>query len=353
MISSSHRDQFAPRTLVASCGQATRSFVSSPAGWRSGRRRGFTLVELLVVIAIIATLIGLLLPAVQSAREAARRSTCTNNLKQMGLAVHGHMSAKKVLPPGRWRDRRVTWFGLILPYMENAAGLALWKLNLEYFDDQNKEAREYRVSGYFCPSRARSTFLSLDMMTGGSGFYPGLLGDYAGNIGPVYSEEGGSRYFAERYRGTIITTSGFKANTDQPRGDIQPKNISDGLSKTFLAGEKFVVAGKLGDPGFDASIYNGDNGFCSMRAVGKDFIYSESTGQKTANEQTNRLADGPADLSIAGEERFRIFGSSHAGGSVIFVLCDGSVRPVVPSTDLETLRRLADRADGMPIDGPY
>src|SRR5712691_256174 len=84
-------------------------------------RRGFTLIELLVVIAIIAILIALLLPAVQQAREAARRSQCKNNLKQMGIAVHSFHEARNGLPPLLLAQGRLSFFGLILPYAEGSA----------------------------------------------------------------------------------------------------------------------------------------------------------------------------------------------------------------------------------------
>src|SRR5262245_3563702 len=92
-------------------------------------RAGFTLVELLVVIAIIGILVALLLPAVQAAREAARRSQCNNNLKQIGVALHNYLSAKRKLPPGGWKNlgpsgkfpSGVSVHGLILPYLEETA----------------------------------------------------------------------------------------------------------------------------------------------------------------------------------------------------------------------------------------
>jgi prepilin-type N-terminal cleavage/methylation domain-containing protein len=81
-------------------------------------KRGFTLVELLVVIAIIGILIALLLPAVQSAREAGRRTQCMNNLKQMGLAVNGFQEARKMLPSNRACEHKETWLVMIMPYLE-------------------------------------------------------------------------------------------------------------------------------------------------------------------------------------------------------------------------------------------
>ena len=82
------------------------------------RRTGFTLIELLVVIAIIGVLVGLLLPAVQQAREAARRSSCANNLKQVGLAVHNFHDGYKKLPPTSAGYAKLPWTGLLLPYLE-------------------------------------------------------------------------------------------------------------------------------------------------------------------------------------------------------------------------------------------
>src|SRR5262245_50740760 len=101
----------------------------------AGRRRGFTLIELLVVIAIIAVLIGLLLPAVQKVRESGNRTTCANNLKQMGLAIQIYHDATNTLPPTRtsW-DSGLSWTLLILPYMDQEAFYKQWNPLRSFYD---------------------------------------------------------------------------------------------------------------------------------------------------------------------------------------------------------------------------
>ncbi len=131
----------------------------------SMRRRGFTLIELLVVIAIIAVLIALLLPAVQAAREAARRMQCTNNMKQIGLAVHLYEQTNGGLPPSAivvYTSPGVLWssdygpFTRILPYLEQSASYAAFDLTSAYGDQANLTATAQVIATFTCPSEART-----------------------------------------------------------------------------------------------------------------------------------------------------------------------------------------------------
>jgi prepilin-type N-terminal cleavage/methylation domain-containing protein len=115
------------------------------------RRAAFTLIELLVVIAIIAILIALLVPAVQKVREAAARSQCANNLKQIGLAIHSYHDSLKVMPYSRL-DTHETWAVIILPGLEQMNLFTQWNMNIDYYN-QSVGARTTPVPVYFCPSR--------------------------------------------------------------------------------------------------------------------------------------------------------------------------------------------------------
>jgi prepilin-type N-terminal cleavage/methylation domain-containing protein len=124
---------------------------------RESRRRvrGFTLIELLVVIAVIATLIGLLLPAVQKAREAANRAKCLSNLKQIALACHTYENAHGRFPPSRLKGESQSWAWLILPQLEQGNLYDRWDRQKALFElpDDTTQAVQTGVPLYFCPSR--------------------------------------------------------------------------------------------------------------------------------------------------------------------------------------------------------
>jgi prepilin-type N-terminal cleavage/methylation domain-containing protein len=161
------------------------------------RRPGFSLIELLVVFAIISLIAGLLLPAVQKAREAANRISCANNLKQIGLAFQLYHMDNRCLPTASACDSGPSWAILILPYLEEGNLYHQWNLTESYYQ-QSDLARQSAVKLYFCPSR-RTTSTEEQLSISGdspmegpltSMMFPGALADYAvsiGSTGPTFS----------------------------------------------------------------------------------------------------------------------------------------------------------------------
>lgn len=321
------------------------------------RDRGFTLVELLVVIAIIGILVALLLPAIQAAREAARRSQCANNLKQIGIAVHNYHDTRRELPPMRIIDGDRTWLALIMPYLEEGVAADLWDPQRGCFYDQTLEARTAIVPSYYCPSMSHSSRIYTqtdptddghghplqDPFVPGSG-YQGSISDYRAVAGStcVLTITVGAATHVVKYRDAI--GNAFYHFVDGPipqcrqgnvvkggaggRGTIRwtamtsLKNITDGTSKTLLSGE----VGKYHSEYVHA--FNGDH-FPGLW-IGELEPFCQRCG-------LNRDDDGDPG-----------FGGMHPS-IVMFVMCDGSVRPVSRETSLAVLDRAATRAG----DDPY
>ena len=310
------------------------------------RRNGFTLVELLVVIAIIGILIGLLLPAVQSAREAARRLQCSNNLKQMGLAVASHIEQTGLIPFDR-RDTRETVFVNLWPYMEQQNLYDKWDIEDKYYN-QDDEVRLATVATYFCPSRrspssAKAGSVSGDVEQNTSNPHvPGGLCDYAACAG---DPTGRSDYWIGWTDPNVIPAV-TAANGNQANGafihgmmpfppqkatrgtEITPASIRDGLSNTLFIGEKHIKDLKFGEGSAgDSSAYNGDIGVSYRKAgVGAPLV---------------------RDISSSGQ-----FGGVHPG-VCLFVMGDGRVVALQVSIDAEVLGYLANRHDGHPVPSSF
>ncbi len=186
-------------------------------------RRGFTLIELLVVIAIIAVLIALLLPAVQQAREAARRTQCKNNLKQIGLALHNYMDVYTAFPPSFCFSTAGSWsvHGRILPYMEQASAFSQVRLDLDWTHPLNQATNvaQLKVPSYSCPSDPNG-----DRMH--------YAGPGEGNIRPhTYGVNFGSWKIYD----PVTNTGGD--GVFHPNSRTRPGDIADGMSNTLLAAE--------------------------------------------------------------------------------------------------------------------
>lgn len=283
--------------------------------------RGFTLVELLVVIAIIGILVALLLPAVQSAREAARRTQCSNNLKQMGLALQNHAAAhQEELPPGNPGRGLQGLFSYMLPYLEEEAAfdqLELDKLDHHSHREQRNPIRFLAVDAYYCPS---FDLPQVNYEASAGAYQMGSLSTYQGVGGTLdeYAELTDSIY------GPLPDNGAFGWEFRRRLSEV-----TDGTSHSLAIGE-FVHRDRLRGsfappPGNVRPWILGDN-----QGIGS---YAIKVAELPPNIQIDRVADGVSFNHLPK-------GSFHPGITQ-FVLLDGAVISIADDIDLVSYQAMA------------
>ncbi|MCE9561182.1 MAG: DUF1559 domain-containing protein [Planctomycetes bacterium] len=294
----------------------------------SNDRQGFTLIELLVVIAIIAILIGLLLPAVQKVREAAARLKCTNNLKQMGIALHAYHDANRSLPVGYYPNGTGTftytgWQLQLLPYIEQGA---LWSQSVTYLQANtgNTDTNAFPACGaqlpmFICPSNTRP---------------------------PVFTY-GGVNYELSSYLGCAGTTSRVSGTGDGvlfASSAVRLTDITDGTSNTIAIGER-PATGDL-QYGWGFAPYGSGTGDGDTLLGTRDTGVASTMGDLATNVglQPAKSPNNTADIDGAH------FWSFHTGGAN-FLYSDGSVRFLQYSAD-SVLPQLGTRAGGEVFNAP-
>lgn len=361
------------------------------------RQRGFTLIELLVVIAIIAILIALLLPAVQQAREAARRSECQNNLKQIGLALHNYHDSHKVFPPGQitaglaapglnWylqdavgdyvnplearalnqvNAHGTSWILHILPYMDQATVYNAWQFYtnvrtngdnqraviFQVFDPNNDPLfpAQTDIKGLYCPSRrnkmeATTKYAATDRVdpswTKGGNDYAGCAGS-----GIVFSPNN---------RGTYMLTPAQLANTVIVGTNLSPYTqhasnvgifgvntspsiaaITDGTSNVIMVAERQIFEKTTPD------IHRSSDGWAFG---GPATLFSTRNAPQNIRPNNNNL-NAPYPTAA---QHYDEAASNHPG-IVQALLGDGSVRGFSVNIDLKTWRNLGNMAQGAPV----
>jgi len=327
------------------------------------QRRGFTLVEVLVVIAIIGALVALLLPAVQSAREAARRTQCRNHLKQMSLAMMVHESSHKVFPTGGWGfnwigdpDRGTGlkqpggWFYCILPQLELATLADIGKGLEGGAPDKNSPKGQALlklistpVTVYHCPSR-RPAKLYPNSNAPYNCKLPPLVAkiDYAGNGGdnniidstqafqPRYFKDGDDPNYWNKFppsNGVCIAHS-----------QVAISQVRDGTSRCYLLGEKYLSSEYYEANGVDL----GDN-HSAFTGLNWDNVRTTSKAAKPPPYDLQPpKQDSPEDHNIWN------FGSAHPT-SFGMAFCDGSVHDIAYAIDPQVHRRLSHKSDGAQV----
>jgi prepilin-type N-terminal cleavage/methylation domain-containing protein len=324
----------------------------SSASARSARRAAFTLVELLVVIAIIGILVALLLPAIQAAREAARRSQCSNHLKQLGVAMHLHHDTHRMLPFARTggRPQSISWAPLIMPFMEqanlqnlftapipNGTGTfpmytpssenTLTNLNISI---NNINRTEFQATGamnvpvviFNCPTRRTAPFLSANGGTA-NGNVSGVCSDYAANCGTSSDQtRNDGPFWLNQVDGADV-----KYGIGQPFAEL-----TDGLSSTILLGEKHIQISALTN---NRANTVDSNDFCvyACRLAGS----------------VTRLGGPNSPLALGPKDSYRNqFGSWHPSVCQV-LLADGSVVALRASMSATVLGYLCSKKDGNPV----
>ena len=307
---------------------------------RAVKVRGCTLSELLVVIAIIAILIALLLPAVQQAREAARRSQCRNNLKQMGLALHNYHDVANTFPPGNiscgggscnytyGRPHYTTWTISILPYLDQAPLYSDYDQDLGNTDNANRSLAQTFMSSYICPSDINTD--RFGRPESGPRRYDYAPGSYRALSGVTRNRCG--RHFDEG-NSNALEDRGLLHSVYNRWTTERMANITDGSSNTLIVGE------------FHTRTHNTRRSFWAYGYTS----YNESS-ITMGSPQTFGLPDYDAcrRSGACGNDCKRAFASMHTGG-VQFLLADGSVRFVSENIDFNVLAAVATISGGEAI----
>jgi prepilin-type N-terminal cleavage/methylation domain-containing protein len=312
------------------------------------RSRGFTLVELLVVIAIIGILVSLLLPAVQAAREAGRRTQCVNNLKQFSLAAHNHHDTMKVLPMSV-SPKSLSVHAYLLPYMEQANAQNLINFNAQWDDPSNAGACATQISFFNCPSDAQ-----IDVPAGWAGTNyranqgDGLLNGQPSSSGPNSTLPEPSGPFVPKKFRTLAQIKDGLSNTaafsEHGKGDFND-GITTPLTDTYQPGtypntpdESVTMC---------AAVNVNDLSKQGRSDVGAPWLegyHSTTTYFHVSGPNTRSCMYPPGRIATTAQ-------SYHPGG-VEVALCDGSVRLVPTSINILVWRALGSRNGGETI-GDY
>ena len=307
-----------------------------------------TLVELLVVITITSILIGLLVPAVHSAREASRRVQCANQLKQLGLAAYGYHAAQGSFPPGvdMSTNPAISLFVNLLPYMSQDNVYRKW----DFANPSNNNGGQQSVaatvlSQLVCPS---DKIINNPTMNISSGKWYGMT-SYGGNGGTRSYSPDNPALMAD---GLFFATGQYSIPTPN-QVPVRLEDISDGVSKTFLFGERSHL-----DPNYDSfaaqnwansladfGYWTGSGGHLALGDVTLS-TYAPINYRVPMSYALRKTASPPAGsattFSYYVDMRICAFGSQHPGGAN-FVFADGATRFLSENTDLTTLRALSTR----------
>lgn len=287
------------------------------------RKRGFTLVELLVVIAIIGILVALLLPAVQMARESARRTRCINNLKQMGVALQNHHDTKGKFPTGGtipwdWNNRHSdtnvgpSWPFQILPFMEQEA---------LYLSNDLVAVESTTIGAYFCPTRRTPTKQSTRVLMDYASATPG---DSVGSWDQFWYGNVWGIPTGVRYRGVIVRSGDNRQS--------RFANIIDGTSNVMAISEKMLRL-----PNYGSGDWHDDRGWTD----GWDPDVVRYTAYRPYPDQVSATCPDGADVGYH-------FGSAHPAG-INAVFADGSVHMLSYNIEARVFNFLGDREDGNPV----